>query len=217
MRNVLRAAFGVRRDPDLENRSWHRFSKVFLVVSSVVVFLTGILVSFGDPDRRLENVRVIDTLRSYTQSHPELANSVPSFRDLGHVGVLTDSGRIGFHYLSEDDVMCSSNLDVHPKEVAQFLRRGDPKTYGDMDTKAAVAWLEQQREAGGSGRCITRESVELPSSNKIVAWTFTPAARAASYARAGGIGALVFLCYALVALNLYYRGLIYIILGARGR
>lgn len=217
MRNVLRAAFGGRRDPSLENRWWHRLSKVFFVVSSVVVFLIAMVVSFDDPARRRENVRVIDTLRNYTQTHPELANSVPSFRGLGRVGVLTDSGRVGFLYLSENDVMCSSNLEAHPKEVGQFLRRGDPGTHSEMDTNGAVAWLKERREAGRSTPCIAEKSLELPSTDKIVAWTFTPEAWVAAYARAAGIGALAFLCYALVALNLYYRGFIYIILGSRSR
>lgn len=217
MRNVLRAAFGGRPDPDFENRWWHRLSKVFFVVSSLVVFMTATAESFRDPERRPENVRVIDTLRSYSQSHTELANSVPSFCRLGRVGVLTDSGRVEFLYLSEDDVMCSSKLEAHPKDVAQFLRRGNPKTYGEMDTKGAVVWLQQQRDSGRSLECIARKRLQLPSSDKIVAWTFTPMAQVISYARAVGIGALVFLCYALVALNLYYRGLIYIILGARSR
>jgi hypothetical protein len=215
MRKVVRAIFGIRRDPNLEDRWWHRSSKVFFAVSSVVVFLTAVVVSFDEPAQRGENVRIIHTLRSYTQSHPELANSVPSFRGLGRVGELTDTGRIGFLYLSENDVMCSGNLEGHPKEVARFLRHGDPGSYGEMDTNGAVAWLKERREAGRSAPCIVDKSLELPNTDKIVSWTFTPAARATSYARAVGIGALVFLCYALGALNLYYRGFIYVILGAR--
>src|SRR5260370_32792799 len=103
MRNVLRAAFGVGRNPGLENRWWHRLSKVLFVVSSLFVVSTAIVESFRDPDPRRGNVRVIDTLRSYTQSHSDLVNSVPSFRVLGRVGVLTDSGRVGFLYLPVDD------------------------------------------------------------------------------------------------------------------
>ncbi len=217
MQKILRAVLGVKRYPGLENRWWHRLSKVFFVVSSLFVFLIAIVEWFSDPIPLRQNVRVIDTLARYTQSHPTLANSVPSFMGLGRVGVLADSERVESLHFSEHDVMCSSSLEAHPQEVARFLRRGDPQTYGEMDTQGAATWLKQQLGASTYGWCIALESLELPSTTKIIAWTFTPVAWVASYARAIGIGAFVLLCYALVALNLYYRGFVYIVLGVPSR
>src|SRR5207248_1870888 len=112
--------------------------------------------------------------------------------------------------LSEQDVMCSADLRAHSPEVAEFLKKGDPGTFPNMDAEAAATWLKQE-----PGNCIVRTSLAHSSSAKIIAWSFAPAARVKAALRAVGATALVVLVFMVGVLNLYYRGLVYIVFGGR--
>ena len=213
MRQAVRAVFGLRPDLELSKRWWHRLFLVAFVLVVGAAFLLGSAVAHRDPPPLSSNVRVIDNLSSYTKAHPELANTVPSFRRLGRTGHLLPEGGVEQQWLSESDTLCNADLTAHLEEVTAFLQRNTTGTQrASFKTEEDVALFLRERESSGRDPvCLIRRSRPKPS--QIVAWEFRPAARVGAVARALSLGALVAAGLALVLTNVYYRGLIYVIFG----
>lgn len=217
MRRIIDGVFGLRRDVPLSKRWWHRLFVVLFTLVLVAVSVCSVLVVYREPDTRSKNIRVIDNLRAYTSAHPELANTVPAFQALGRVGATSAKGTVDSLYLPPDSVFCSADLIAHLEDVP-FL--GDDLNAASRQEllKRIVAKLEEERAKGGERRvCFFRPKSDLPNSDSIIAYSFTPAATVRAWAGALARGALVLLGCAFVLTNLYYRALIYIVFGAPRR
>src|SRR5690349_17529715 len=78
---VGRILFGLRDDLDLDQRWWHRLSKVAAVLSLIGVFLYFLSIPAFLPEGS-GNIRVVETLADYTKSHPEIGDAVDGFTRL---------------------------------------------------------------------------------------------------------------------------------------
>jgi hypothetical protein len=179
----------------------------------LTILLAAAAIVYLEPQPTQSNVNVIHTLDSYTTANPDLPDTVPTFLQLGQVGRLTDSGTVEYLYLSTRDIMCSESLEAHSVEVAEFFRRSRPGS--DVDVAFATEWLATARDGGQLGNCIVAAGRSDYTASEIVAYQFSGAALAQSYVRAVVNALLVVFGWSLVVVNLYSRGLIYVVFGGR--
>jgi hypothetical protein len=210
---VTRRILGVRDDLHLRARWWHRLFLVAFVISTV-----GIAIFVGDeayekPQLRGENVVVLGRLVQYTASHPELTNTVPSFAEVGLVGVERLSGEIDPYYGFASERFCAADLKAHAKAAAAFARKQSPGSYEDLDENGVIELLEKREAKGNTSPCIGRG----PNSARIIAYQFTSTAKALAAGRAVALAGGAGIVCCLVLANAYNRGLLYIIFGARRR
>jgi len=199
---LLRLLVGRRDDLDLGRYWWHRLLVVLFALSTAAVGLFVVAVARLDPPLQRENITVIARLGEYINSHPDLPNVVPSFEALGQIARELPSGELRPEYALSVRYFCSAHLKDHPEEVAAFLRPAQPG--GVMDAAGATAWLEQH-----PGTCITSDASE----GRIIAYGFTPAAIARSYALALAWSVGITALCVLIVLNLYNRAFLYVIFG----
>lgn len=213
---------GIRRDIDLTERWWHRLFKVLYFVSfaTVVGFGSWLLWEGFDsvtPDRKL--VRIVSDLSSYlSAADVKIANVVPGFKNLdGRLGIVSDDGK-KIDYISDyamDQTWCTPSALAHLNETADFLNERDfTKANTGMTVLAGVQRVIKPEDKE-SRLCWVAASLREKSLDQVVKYEFT---------RTGYFQALwehyfwFILGVAIthtVFLNLYYRGLVYIIVGKR--
>lgn len=211
---VLAALTGWRFDLELGNRWWHRLLVVGLWLTSASVAAVAWLLSYAPPERIAGNVNVFADLKTFSMKNPEMPNTVPAFLALGDVAVREPDGRLRPFWLDPDRVMCAADLRQHPEAVAAHFRANEPGT-AEMEIGQAVEWLERQGGTDREGRCLARAS-DLPATVKtadVVAYSFTSGAvaRSVAVAAAVSVGAVSFWC--LVALNFYFRAILFVAFG----
>jgi len=233
----------LRNDLPLAERWWHRLFKVLfiLLTFSLGIGVVALIISQNKPTVTRSNIIILDNLRTYTLKHPELANSVPSFKRLGRIAKLTDEGRPKFSLnmsLYARDIMCSANFKAHPKKFRQFVRRVSPDLNAKTMTEGQtlIRKLQEQpqqmnpeqreqhkqrlREIVGAFpidkdpvTCIAKIDRNFPNSDRIVAYDFTFGAWIGVWIMASLVAVVALVLWSLVILNVYYRGLIYIVYG----
>lgn len=215
MKRLQQWLVGLRDDLDLHQRWWHRLSLVTVSLSTVAVAVVVGILSHRPIAPNAGNIVVIARLGAYTAAHPELANTVPTFAALGHVAFETPSGAIVGYGELESEYFCSADLGAHPTEVAVFLRRADAAAYAEMDAEKAAQWLGAHAAGGEVGNCIGRKDLDRPESSKIISYRLGNGALVFGFVRAALWGAAGAFLWCLVALNAYYRGLMYVLFGSR--
>jgi len=212
---VSRWLLGARDDLALDRRWWQRLLLVVFLVTTIAVGVFVGAVTYQPPSLTRQHIVVIATLKEYTSLHPEMANTAPSFAALGRVAFENAAGALQPDYTLPYDYFCAADLEAHPKEVAAFMRRADPAASGDMDVEKATRWLKELKASGETGNCLAHKDSDRPASSKIIAYRFATAAIACNAAQAALWAAVAMLAWAMLALNAYYRGVIYIIFGSR--
>jgi len=239
--SLFRILFGLRNDLPLADRWWHRLFKVLFILLTLSIGVVALIISHGKPTLTRSNFIILDNLRTYTLKHPELADSVPSFKRLGRIAKLIDEGRymflfsISFH---ASDVMCSAKLEVHPEAYMQFVRRASPNLSAKtgLEAQKLIRKLQEQpkqmnpeqreqhkqrfREIFGvlpidkdPITCIAKNDRNFPNSDRIVAYDFTLGAKIREWIVASIFSVVALVLWSLVILNVYYRVIIYIVYG----
>ncbi len=225
MQMLLRWLVGYRDDLDLAPHWWHRLLTVLWVLAVLALGAWSLLAIQRMPDLREANIETVAALKSYAASRSDLPNAVPAFEALGPVGVLADDGTsvTPMTGLSQK-VFCSHALGSYPAEIVAFLQANFARAGGvpvaDLQVEDVSGWLAAAEARDGPiepGSCLDIDDLLPADVNRVVVYRDTSAARQHTWLAAFGYAALVAGLFALVTLNLYYRGLIYTVMGPSGR
>lgn len=213
MRTAGRFLFGFRTDIDLNQRWWHRLLKV--VFSLGVIGLYGIVVVAirQDEPANKDNVDIVEDLQAYNTKHPELRSTLSSFQGLGNVGRVDPSGEISSFYISPYELFCSGNMAASTREFRDFIRTVD-SDYNYTEDQAE-AFIKERKMDDGKPYCLGRTNANFPDQKDIVIYEMNQAATVRSWAKSAGVSTLAMGVLSLLVLNLYYRGMVYIICGPR--
>ena len=213
---------GIRRDVDLTERWWHRLFKVLYLVSFTVIVSFGTWLLWDGFDSSTPNrkhVRIVSDLSSFLgTADPRTANIVPSFMEQeGRLGILSDDGK-RLEYMSDysmDQTWCTPSALDHLNETAAFLNDRDFTKANTGMTVLASVQRTFKPDDKDTRLCWVAPSLKDTDLSQIVKYQFTSR---------GYLGALwdhyfgfvvgVVIAHTLL-LNLYYRGLVYIIVGKR--
>lgn len=206
---LARIMFGYRDDLDLATRWWHRLLKVTSVLGALCLTGFVFLVLRSPVPITAADVTVLANVRDYTKAHPELITTVPAFEALGRVARRTKEQRIIPYFIPYDSLYCNADLESHADEVANFMTRTSGTTFS---TEGARAFL---RSDGTKGVCVGKGGPDDPDLGDVLAVKATVSAtvRTAAILFVEVFGGVLILSGIVV--NLYYRGLVYIICGPR--
>lgn len=223
MMRLLRWLVGFRDDIDLSGHWWHRLLTVLWFLSVLALGGSSVLTARRAPALVRSNIEPIAALKSYAAERTDLPNAVPAFEALGPVGLLTE-GREEVRPMSglSVKVFCSHALAEYPGESLAFLQRNFTSAGGVPAAQLQLAdvqgWMIAAEARDGPiepGSCLDFDDVLPDEVDLVVAYRYTGRAQIHSYLDALGYAAVVAGLFALVTLNLYYRGLLYTIVGPR--
>jgi TPR repeat protein len=215
---------GFRWDIDLDQRWWHRLAKV---AYSLVAFLAGSLLLFlgwesiENRPAAYEDIDIKTSLDTFLNKTDEsVANVIPAFLlTTGRLGVRNNPER-KVESTSEYDLQkswCTPNAFRHLAATADFLNERD---FTSANTPTSVlASIEKVRtplsDVRNARYCWMHSSLQGTDISSIVKYEFTTA----GYFKAAitYLSPFVFWFFVgnVVVLNLYYRGIVYIICGPR--
>lgn len=216
---VARLLFGFRIDIDLNQRWWHRFAKVAYVLAVVAFGLwgTSLPVSFPDDDDNVANIRIVETLADYTKAHPSDEDPVESFAGEYRYrsGKREGNGKVSLLFY-EAEMYCAVSPYDHLNVLRQYIRPRDVgnRNPTEHDALALLVRLNVVEKDPSGYSCISFGDT-MPPPTEIVGWEYTLRAKLIGYAQLYAILALVGAVLSLIVLNLYYRGLVYIVCGPR--
>jgi hypothetical protein len=156
------------------------------------------------------NARVITDAVTFTETHRDLKNTLPAFFALeGNLGQLMSDGGILQYY-------STSAFDKSECRYVDATKQSDPKEYIDISPSDDFELIGTTvpNALGGEildGYCMFQVGIDIPFGKNLVKWEYRPI----MYARtiAPGLGFLTIVTF--VAVNLYYRGFVYIVCGPR--
>lgn len=209
MRRILFVAFGFRLDLDLDQRWWHRLAKVAFTLVLLVATVTIVVVAYSaNPGANPGNSRVITDVVTFTDANRDSKNTLPAFFALeGRLGRLMSDGGIYQYY--------STNLlDKSECRYVDPARQSDAKNYIDVPFFSDFELIGQTvpNKPGDEildGYCMFQVGVDIPYGRDLVKWEYRPI----MYAQFIFIGLSFLALGAVLTMNLYYRGLVYIICG----
>lgn len=218
---LAKMLLGYRDDLDLASRWWHRLMKVVGIIAVILVggFVFVLLSSSPYYPKESEIERIV-SLREMTQKAPsDLVNTIPVFLGIeGELGALKD-GRINF--VSEYSLgkgVCSADLAANADAVAAELNEAaiPGGNYSAHDIRSMMERDAKELKPGEDKRYCIYDGEAVPfMSSEIIKYKRTWKATARQYGSAS-IWTLAWMAaFSLIALNLYYRGVIYIAFGKR--
>jgi hypothetical protein len=208
--------FGFRDDVDLDQRWWHRLAKVTFVLLCVVVAVLVAIMNDRAPKPTGGNIRIVETLNDYAKGHKNVASLMPGFATgPGIVGTLNDDGSVTQQYALESYVFCSWDLSAHPEEELAFLNEHFASRYPNTTVEEVKKWMTEAGQIP-TPACMDPDNV-VPGqpASKIVRYGFTTQAQMSRWATTGLTTFLWAALVAFVTMNVYYRGLVFIICGPR--
>jgi hypothetical protein len=201
---MRRWLFGYRDDLGLAFKRWHRgFVVLFVLVMALVTALAWALQPPAPPFQT-DSLTVITSLENYTREHPGLENAINGFSQLPGLSAKREStGELSSFFLWEHDWFCNADLPSHWEAVRQW-------TGSQMDPISAQEFL-----AGVAAHCLTlRSARRQPHAKDVLRVRYTGVALRTLAIQNTFRTTLISLGMALILLNLYYRGLIYIVCGS---
>jgi hypothetical protein len=213
--------FGIRYDVDLGQRWWHRLSKVvYAVFLFLLVGVCWLVLSGTQPDANSSNVVVKDSLALYLAlADKSVPNILPGFlAQPGQLGAFEKGGRDKIGWVSEYTLGRSWCTADAPRFAEQIAKHLNERSYGrEQNTAASVlAGIKQaQTSPDQAAFCWFDASIREYGVDQIIKYEFTDRARWTAQAQMLGKAALIIFLVNLVLLNLYYRGLVYVVVGPR--
>jgi hypothetical protein len=207
--------FGVRRDLDLDSRWWHRLAKVALVVAVLPVAGFALLIAMEHVYPNTGNAVVLTDLVSFGKGRPD-GNYVPAFlASPGELGRVSPSGGI-----SSPDVRDVGRIicDVAYTREAVAAVPSRPGEYLSFNPNEPFDLILPDSPGGSTKRphCVVpmpSRLDDLKSADSIVKYEMAWRARASKV----GIAILLVVGWVALLTNVYWRGVIYIAFGPRGR
>jgi len=216
------AIVGVRHDIDLDQRWWHRFTKVIYVLTLGLTIAVSAFViwdaSDGDsfPAQRSQ-IKVITSLdKELSEADDSVPNVVPVFlKKDGRLGY--DDGSENIQYMSDyqlEKTICSPVPLKHTEVIAAFLNSRD---YTNRNTSQSITSgiLQGMKAEEAKNLCWIADASLNKDWDKIIKYEFTTI---------GYVGALLnytwpFIAW-IVGINLvlqtiYYRGIVFVMVGPR--
>lgn len=217
MSRASRILFGFRTDTDLDQRWWHRLAKVVYVLGLVACGLwgAGLPVYFPDDDDNVDNIRIVESLADFTKARPDDGDTVDSFfkKYRNTSGKREVDGTVTLVFY-EARMYCAVSPYDHLHALSQYIRPTQVRQPTESDALALLRNLNVAERDPVGYSCISFDP-KLPPPTEIVGWEYT--LRAKMIGNAEKYALLVLICgiLSLVVLNLYYRGLVYIVCGPR--
>jgi hypothetical protein len=164
---------------------------------------------------------VVETLLDYTKAHPEQANAVEGFTGKHGFKVGRKVGdNIDYLFLSPSDLFCSVTIYEHGGAVAKFLTSHRSADTGVPTPDEAIQFLEDSkipRQDPDGYTCLASSTDKSPRISEVVGWEYTTRARILGHGQKVAVLLAIIGIGAFVTMNLYYRGLVFIICGPRQR
>jgi len=215
-------ALGIRRDVDLNRRWWHRLAKVvyFSTLGLVVAIGVYIIWDAADDDSfpaQRGQVTVVTSLgKELSVADDSVPNVVPIF--------LSTEGRLGFDDGSKkiqaiydfqlERSFCSPAPLKHTEAIAAFLNNRDYSSTHTAQTVANSILLGRKAE-DAKDFCWMQEASRNKAFDDIIKYEFTTF----GFVRALWDYSVPFIAWVtgihVVLLNIYYRGVVYVIVGPR--
>jgi hypothetical protein len=223
MRGVISRLFGIRYDVDLGQRWWHRLSKVLYVVFLfLVVGIFWLVWSGTQPEANSSNVVVKDSLSVYLAlADKSVPNILPGFlAQPGRLGAFEKGGRDKIEYVSEYSLgrsWCTADAPRYADQIAKHL---NDRSFGAQHNTAGsvLAGIKQaQTSPDQTAFCWFDSGVREHGIDQIIKYEFTERARVTATMETLAKAALIIFLVNLVLLNLYYRGLVYVVVGRKKR
>jgi hypothetical protein len=227
---VIELIFGIRRDLELRGRWWHRVAQVVFVASLAAVAA----LAYVGADRwftlqpRKGNIKVSEKLVDFTKSSDRKGNTVPRFalkaeqtglqlgipEEFSDRIALVDSGAFSLIY-------CAKAIEEPDGELRKILNALLADAEIDGGAKLWERWkvAVDKRDAGPEGRfyCVWNTKEFKPRAANMVSFSYTAEALETRQRQVWQTVAGIVALYAFVALNTYYRGVVYVVCGPRKR
>ena len=208
---------GYRYDIDLNERWWHRlFKVVYFIAFALVLTFFAFLGWETSPARRLENVDITGRLDEFlARTDPTVPNVIPAFMLLpGDTAVLRTNGELGYLFSYDlEKSWCSPDAIRHLEATAAHLtERSFGRTVSTSDVLASIKNVSQDP---APRLCWFESGISQTNMSEVVKFRFKAAAerkaKAEFFFQVVGYSMLAHFILA----NIYYRGLVYIIVGPR--
>jgi hypothetical protein len=199
------ALIGYRLDTDL-GRAWRVVLKSLFAIAVVLVGAATATLIYTEPLPRRGNVRILSTLDRFTQNAgPDAGNTIPSFlASAGRTGALAVAGD------ADDPVRSLEDTDLRlgfcSQNVAKHVRHEYPGYYESWPDEKLVKTVIAKHPEYADRLCTLPFRLEA-TPDEIVKYELTPRTLA-SHAGLWLITLLVAGAFAVVCLNIYYRGII---------
>jgi hypothetical protein len=217
---LARILIGYRQDLDLPSRWWHRLLKVISVIGVLTTAaVTFFVISSAYYYPRAEHVDVLMSLRDMTRTAPrDRANTISTFLgSQGELGALRNGEIVFVSEYSLAKGVCSSDLAGNAEAVAQDLNKGVGSD-GLYSASGILSLIDRETNLNPASEkryCIYDGDAVPFMSNEIVKYRWTWKASVQHYGWAALQTSIAMVIVTMIGLNLYYRGLVYIVCGPR--
>jgi hypothetical protein len=208
--------FGFRDDIDLNQLWWHRLMKVAYILSVSILALWFAFTAPADLPSGPGNMRIVETLAEYVVAHPDDGDPVASFSmKYGYrSGKREADGSITYAFF-ETSLYCAVRPYEHLSALAAYLRPSGQGRPTEKDALKVLETLKIERGISADGYACVEINNETPHPRQIVGWEHTLRAQIIGNTQKYAVLLVVIGLLSLIAMNLYYRGLVYIICGPR--
>jgi hypothetical protein len=220
MKAIVRALCGVRDDLALSERWWHRLAQVLLIGTTAFVGIAAWIISGAEsrPEAREGNIKYIN-LQDYREAqNKDATDIVDHFIALpGTLALLQDDGSTTLLYPSElkADLFCSQDIWAHTSEYIKWKTDHHSPTDPEETVETAAADFRRIGIKPGEASCVGPESAKITKVGRAIKWAFTGKTVAKWEAKTAVIGLIAAFVWVVIACNVYYRGLIFVVFGRR--
>ncbi|MEQ1869138.1 MAG: hypothetical protein ABL961_03845 [Vicinamibacterales bacterium] len=220
---LLRLLTGVRDDLDLQSHWWHRLLKVCSLLFVVVLGGGAILILQSDrPQLDINDVEIVANLRDFTKkASPDIVNTIPSFLALpGELGGVKKDGHVDLvsEWFLSNESFCSADLSKQAAAYAEKLNAREYDRTKHFTAEKIVEIVNSERRKLKPGEeiryCGISEVVGF-ASDAIVKYKPKLPIVARRWTGIAWRTMLLLLVSSLVAMNLYFRGFVYVLCGPR--
>jgi hypothetical protein len=215
---LARIVLGYRTDAELSGR-WRLLLKGGFIAAAALMFVMAVMLLDGEPPRTRENIRVLSRLDDYTRnSDPSAANTIPAFLALpGTVGVLAlalapDLAGSGNDSTSTQDVKSISETEIQKgfctRSVHLLVRQQYPGIYDGLSNAELERRVIDRHPEYRDKLCILPAWIDA-TPHEIVKYELKPRVAIVPRASVWPWAALITAVFAVAALNVYYRLLIF--------
>jgi hypothetical protein len=215
---LARIVLGYRTDMELSGR-WRLLLKGGFIAVVVLVFVIAAMLLGGKPPHTRENIRVLWRLDDYTRnSDASAANTIPAFLALpGNVGVLPialapDVASSSDGFTSAQDIKSISETEIQKgfctRSVHLLVRQQYPGAYDDLSDAELERRVLDKHPEYRDKLCILPAWIDA-TPHEIVKYELKPQVAFMPRLAVWPWAALITAVFAVAALNLYYRLLIF--------
>jgi hypothetical protein len=211
VRGLARILVGYRDDLDLASRWWHRLLKVTVILLLIAAGTLAFGVILNDSPPTIFNTRIVANLKDFTEKLPprSTTNAIPAFLKItGQLGIVRYDNTI--EPMLETELVkgeCSRRVEI-PTKASQLISL-------DPNARLEVISSSIPNEPGGdplkSYCSIPPKYAGNVVATQIVKWRYLPSVLSTAFFQAVVLTALLM----VIMLNLYYRGVVYVIFGKR--